>query len=107
MLPPSGRVRTAGRYEEAEAVLREATRLSRDNPVPWRNLGGAQHMLGRFADAASSLQKSLEIAPNAIVHSNLGPASSAAAVVASGACFRNANGPRREGTAELHPRLPR
>jgi serine/threonine-protein kinase len=65
---------TAGRYEEAEAAFREAARLSPDNPVPWSNLGGAQHMLGRFADAASSLQKSLEIAPNATVYSNLGTA---------------------------------
>jgi tetratricopeptide (TPR) repeat protein len=65
---------TAGRYEEAKAAFREAARLSPDNPVPWSDLGGAQHMLGRFADAASSLQKSLEIAPNAVVYSNLGTA---------------------------------
>jgi tetratricopeptide (TPR) repeat protein len=61
-----------GEHEKALADFEETARLSPDNHLVHRNVGGAQHMLGRFADAAASFQKSLAIKPDPAVYSNLG-----------------------------------
>jgi serine/threonine-protein kinase len=62
----------AGSYDSALADYARSAELSPENPFVHRNLGGVQHMLGRFADAAASLQRSIEIRPDPVVYSNLG-----------------------------------
>ncbi len=61
-----------GRFEDALADFEKTARDSPDNPIALRNVGGAQHMLGRYSEAAASFQKSLEIRPDPAVYSNLG-----------------------------------
>jgi len=60
------------RYGEAVQSWERARDLSPDNVLVLRNLAGAYHMLERVDDAVATLQRALEIQPNATSYSNLG-----------------------------------
>lgn len=62
----------AARYPEAAADWAQVSKLTPANFAVLRNLAAAYHMMGRDDDAASSLQRSLEIKPDAATYSNLG-----------------------------------
>lgn len=61
-----------GDYKQAAFDWEEALRLEPDNVPALRNLGAVYHSLGRDDDAASALQRSLEIHPTADAYNNLG-----------------------------------
>jgi tetratricopeptide (TPR) repeat protein/tRNA A-37 threonylcarbamoyl transferase component Bud32 len=60
------------RYADATREWEEARRLAPDNVIVLRNLGAVYHMVGRTDEAASALQRALEILPTATVYNNLG-----------------------------------
>jgi eukaryotic-like serine/threonine-protein kinase len=64
----------AGRYDEALAWYERAAVAVPDSAVPYRLLGAAHHMLGDYAAAASALQQSISLQPNASAYTNLGTA---------------------------------
>lgn len=57
------RLRAAGRYDEAEATLREAVRLS-VHPIPARNLGNLLRLLGRLDGAEAAYREALRRDPD-------------------------------------------
>jgi serine/threonine protein kinase/Flp pilus assembly protein TadD len=63
-----------GRYAEAVDQFELARTLTPDNISVLRNLAGAYHMLNKYEDAASVLQRALEIRPTAGIYANLGTA---------------------------------
>ena len=60
------------KYAEAAAQWEKATALAPDNARILRNLGAVYHELDRSDDAASALQRALEIEPTAQIYANLG-----------------------------------
>ncbi len=60
------------RYAEAVTHWEAALKLTPDNAVVMRNLGGAYFLTGRPDEAASILQRALEIRPAAATYTNLG-----------------------------------
>ena len=60
------------RYDEALARWEEALKITPDNVVVLRNLGGAYFSVGRYDEAASILQRALEVRPVAAIYTNLG-----------------------------------
>ena len=60
------------RYVEAVTHWEAALKLTPDNAVVMRNLGGAYFLTGRPDEAASILQRALEIRPAAATYTNLG-----------------------------------
>ena len=61
-----------GRYQEAAEVLEAQNRATPDNGVILVNLGVIYHALGRDEEAATSIQRSMEIRPSQRGYSNLG-----------------------------------
>jgi serine/threonine protein kinase/Flp pilus assembly protein TadD len=61
-----------GRTEEAIAAFHRSTELAPDSYVGYRNLGAAYYMKGDLAEAASQLQKALQIQSDATLYANLG-----------------------------------
>jgi serine/threonine-protein kinase len=59
-------------YKEAADNWEHALKLEPDNVPALENLGAVYHMLDRDDDAASALQRSLEIKPSADGYNNLG-----------------------------------
>lgn len=53
----------AGKYVEAEQVLREAIEINPFNETAYGNLGGVFYFQGRYAEAIPWLEKALEINP--------------------------------------------
>jgi serine/threonine-protein kinase len=60
------------KYAEAVDLWSQAVRLAPDHSMLYRNLAGAYHMLDRTDDAATQLQKALEIEPTPPAYNNLG-----------------------------------
>ncbi|MDX1981434.1 MAG: protein kinase, partial [Bryobacteraceae bacterium] len=60
------------RYAEAAKAWEQARALSPDNLRVLPNLAAAYHMLDRYEDAASTLQRAIEIDPDARHYANLG-----------------------------------
>jgi serine/threonine-protein kinase len=60
------------RYSEALAHWEESLKLTPDNVVVLRNLGAAYFLTGRPDEAASILQRALEVQPTAAIYTNLG-----------------------------------
>jgi serine/threonine-protein kinase len=60
------------KYAEAAAQWEKAIAIAPDNARILRNLGGVYHELDRSDDAASALQRALEIEPTAQIYANLG-----------------------------------
>ena len=60
------------RYQEAVALWEAALKVTPDNAIVLRNLGGAYFQLGRHDEAASILQRALEVRPAASTYTNLG-----------------------------------
>jgi tetratricopeptide (TPR) repeat protein/predicted Ser/Thr protein kinase len=60
------------RYTEAVAHWEESLKLTPDNIVVLRNLGAAYFVAGRPDEAASILQRALEVRPAAPIYTNLG-----------------------------------
>jgi eukaryotic-like serine/threonine-protein kinase len=60
------------RYAEAAKAWEQARTLSPDNLRVLPNLAAAYHMLDRYEDAASTLQRAIEIDPDPRHYSNLG-----------------------------------
>lgn len=56
---------SGGRAQDALPLLREATRISPENPLIFQELGLSLDALGRFAEAVESLHKAIELAPDA------------------------------------------
>ena len=59
-------------YQEAEALWESALQITPDNALVMRNLGAVYFVLDRPDEAASILQRALEVAPTAPVYTNLG-----------------------------------
>ena len=59
------------RYHEAIEEWEIAQKLTPDNVLVLRNLGGAYHAVGRTDDAATAFQRALEIEPQATIYNNL------------------------------------
>jgi serine/threonine-protein kinase len=62
----------ASRYEEALRVWERSRQLVPDNVRLLNNLAAVYHMLEHYDDAASALQRALEIEPSAQGYTNLG-----------------------------------
>ncbi|MEO6565061.1 MAG: tetratricopeptide repeat protein, partial [Casimicrobiaceae bacterium] len=62
----------AADYAKAAAVWEQARGASPDNVRVLANLSAAYHMQSRYEDAASTLQRAIEIQPSAQLYSNLG-----------------------------------
>jgi serine/threonine-protein kinase len=62
----------ASQYAEASAAFEKARAASPDNVRVLANLAAAYHMLDRVDDAASTLQRAIEIEPAARLFTNLG-----------------------------------
>ena len=60
------------RYEDALAHWQAALIATPDNAIVMRNLSGAYFFLDRHDEAASILQRALEIRPTGAIHTNLG-----------------------------------
>lgn len=60
------------RYADAAASWDTVRRMTPDNVLGLRNLGAAYYQLGRADEAASALQRALEIQPAAAIYTNLG-----------------------------------
>jgi tetratricopeptide (TPR) repeat protein len=60
------------RYEEAARAWEQARTQSPDNVLVLRNLGAVYQTLDRNDEAATALQRALEIEPSATVYNNLG-----------------------------------
>jgi eukaryotic-like serine/threonine-protein kinase len=60
-----------GKYESAATEWEEARKLSDDNALILRGLGAVYLKLGRSDDAASVLQRALEVQPTATIYNNL------------------------------------
>ena len=61
-----------GRYRDAAAAFEEVRKLSPDNPLVLRNLGGVYMGLGEWDRAEQDLRRSIQIAPTAPAYANLG-----------------------------------
>jgi serine/threonine-protein kinase len=61
-----------GDYTKAASWWEKWRDATPDSAMAYRNLAAAYHGLDRYDDAASALQKALEIQPNASAYSNLG-----------------------------------
>ena len=59
-------------YQEAEALWESALQITPDNALVMRNLGAVYFLLDRPDEAASILQRALEVAPAAPIYTNLG-----------------------------------
>ena len=59
-------------YQEAEALWESALQITPDNVLVMRNLGAVYFLLDRPDEAASILQRALEVAPAAPIYTNLG-----------------------------------
>jgi eukaryotic-like serine/threonine-protein kinase len=59
-------------YQEAEALWESALQITPDNALVMRNLGAVYFVLDRPDEAASILQRALEVAPTAPIYTNLG-----------------------------------
>ncbi len=62
----------AAKYKEAAANWEHALRLEPDNLDALGSLGAVYHLLGRDDDAATVLQRALEIKPDSDTYTNLG-----------------------------------
>jgi eukaryotic-like serine/threonine-protein kinase len=62
----------AGRYKDAAASWEQVLKMQPGEVQTLVNLGAVYHALGRDDDAASALQRAIEIKPNADVYNNLG-----------------------------------
>jgi tetratricopeptide (TPR) repeat protein/predicted Ser/Thr protein kinase len=62
----------ATRYDEAVKWLEQARTLAPENQIILRNLSGALIQLDRFDEAASIIQRALEITQTAALYANLG-----------------------------------
>ncbi len=60
------------RYQRAEDLFRRSIAVAPDSYIGYRNLAGALQMQGRHAEAATQLQRSLEIRPSWRTYANLG-----------------------------------
>jgi serine/threonine-protein kinase len=60
------------RYADAIQEWEETRRLTPDNVLVLRNLGAAYYLAGRPDEAASILQRALEVRPSASTYTNLG-----------------------------------
>lgn len=60
------------RYEVAAAEWKKSTELAPSNTTTYRTLAAALHMLERTEEAKSALQRGLAIAPDPLLHANLG-----------------------------------
>lgn len=63
---------TRARYADAVTAWEDARRVTPDNVIVLRNLSAAYYFLGRYDEAASSLQRALEVRPSAAAYTNLG-----------------------------------
>ena len=63
---------TRARYAEALTAWEVLRRLTPDNVIVLRNLSVAYYFLGRHDEAASSLQRALEVRPSGSIYTNLG-----------------------------------
>ena len=63
---------TRARYAEALTAWEAVRRLTPDNVIVLRNLSAAYYFLGRHDEAASSLQRALEVRPSGSIYTNLG-----------------------------------
>jgi eukaryotic-like serine/threonine-protein kinase len=63
---------TRARYADAVTVWEAVRRLTPDNVNVLRNLAAAYYFLGRHDEAASSLQRALEVRPSGSIYTNLG-----------------------------------
>jgi eukaryotic-like serine/threonine-protein kinase len=63
---------TRSRYQEAVTAWEAVRQVTPDNVTVLRNLAAAYYFLGRHDDAASSLQRALEVRPAAATYTNLG-----------------------------------
>ena len=63
---------TRARYADAVKAWEDARRVTPDNVIVLRNLSAAYYFLGRYDEAASSLQRSLEVRASAATYTNLG-----------------------------------
>jgi len=63
---------TRARYEDAVTAWEAVRRLTPDNVNVLRNLSAAYYFLGRPDEAASSLQRALEVRPSGSIYTNLG-----------------------------------
>jgi len=61
-----------GPLSEAERCFREVIRLTPDSAKAYSNLGGTYAKMGRYADAATQLEKSISLAPTSDGYNNLG-----------------------------------
>ena len=61
-----------GRLGPAIAAFQNSIRLAPDGPLGYRNLGTAYYHQGDLAQAATQVQKALEIEPQASLYTNLG-----------------------------------
>ena len=61
-----------GQLSGAERCFREVVRLTPDSAKAYSNLGGTYAKMGRYADAAAQLEKSLSLAPTSDGYNNLG-----------------------------------
>jgi len=61
-----------GQFQSAATLLEKLRDLMPDNVVVRRNLSAAYHQLDREDDAASELQRAVEIRPYAPIYTNLG-----------------------------------
>jgi len=61
-----------GRYPAASSHWETALKLTPDNVLVLRNLGAVYYLLGRHDEAASILQRALEVRPTASTYTNLG-----------------------------------
>lgn len=59
-------------YNAAASNWEQASKIQPDSLLALANLGAVYHMLGRDDDAATALQRALEIKPDASTYSNLG-----------------------------------
>ncbi|HBY59233.1 MAG TPA: hypothetical protein DEH78_05395, partial [Solibacterales bacterium] len=59
-------------YEQAAQTWERGRQATPDNPLILRNLAAAYHMLDRIEEAASAIQRALEVRPTGPLYSNLG-----------------------------------
>ena len=57
--------KSSGEYEQVIKEFQEAVRLAPSWPAPYYNLGLVQEKAGKFREAVASLNRYLQLAPNA------------------------------------------